>query len=327
VKFRNDLEKVVYEIAKSVCAEAHVEHNRVIEIETAETDEVASFSGPPKKEIDVITAMFSERVQMLISCKKYRTRSEPTDVQEWGAVVQTMNRYSGGTKFVGLIISPSGFTAGCEAWATSHNLGLIPPLKGKDFRFPQSSAVQMSRRVIGAFAKRLNFPHEALFVAPGFYDFVFGLTADFEGRDEAAAGRHGGRYSTLETGWMSSFGELVSTTRNAEIQDVVATNECLGLVLSTGLLFLYFGDRIVFGNCTGFAVPGSRIEPECRKNLDNAPYSFAELRRLVIDQKLTSAADFGTHFEFGLSNDVNLGFYPRMLYAVRTLNPPEEHLL
>ncbi len=327
MKFRNDLEKAVYEIAKNVCAKADVEHNRVIEIETADSPEVASFSGPPKKEIDVITAIFSERVQMLISCKKHKARAQPVDVQEWAAVVQTMNRYSGGTEFVGLIVSPSGFTAGCEPWATSHNLGLIPPLKGKDFSFTEASAVQMSRRVLGAFAKRMAFSRAGLFTPPGFYDFVFGLTVDFEGRDEEAAGRRGGRYSLLETGWMSSFGELVSTAKGAQIKDVIATSECLGLELSDGLLFLYFGDRIVFGSGAGFEPPGHPIEPQCRKNLDDATYSFSELRRLVTGQKIVSAGDFGTHFEFGLGNDVNLGFYPNFLHVLRTLNPPEEHLL
>lgn len=39
-------------------------------------------------------------------------------MQEWAAVIKTMNRYSDGTLYFGLVVSPSGFTNGCEAWAT-----------------------------------------------------------------------------------------------------------------------------------------------------------------------------------------------------------------
>ena len=328
MRFRNDLEEAVYEAAKAVCGKAEVDHNRTIEIEVAETADVASFAGPPKKEVDVIRAEFSASVQILISCKKYSTPAPPADVQEWAAVVTTMNRYSRETRFLGLVVSPSGFGSGCEAWAVSHNLGLIPPLKGKKFKFPQASSIAMCRRVLGALSKRVAFPYGELFAAPGFYDFVFDLTADFEGRERAAAEGKGARYSMLETGWLSSFGELISTTRDAEIREVVATDQCIGLELSRGLLFLYFGDRVAFGNGAGFVIPGREVTPECRKNIDAAPYAFSDLRRLVIGQKLRSAGDFGTYFEFGLSNDVNLGFYPpRMFRVVRTLNPPEKYLL
>jgi hypothetical protein len=129
VRFRNDLEEAVYEAAKAACGKAEIDHNRTIEIEVAETPEVASFTGPPKKEVDVIRAEFSANLQILISCKKYSTPAAPADVQEWAAVVTMMNRYSRETRFLGLVVSPSGFGGGCEAWAVSHNLGLIPPLK------------------------------------------------------------------------------------------------------------------------------------------------------------------------------------------------------
>jgi hypothetical protein len=328
VKFRNQLERAIFEAAENVCgSDATIEHNRVIEIDTADSIEVASFSGPPKKEIDVITAGFAAAVKILISCKQHAGKSQPTDVQEWSAVVGTLNRYAKDTRFLGLVISPSGFTSGCEAWATAHNLGLIPPLKGNDFRFSESSAVQMCRRALGAFARRITFPSGELFTPPGFYDFVFDLIADFEGRERQNTDSHGARYSLLETGWLASFGELVSTLLHAEIQDIIATSKCLGLRLSGDLLFLSMGEKIAFGNGQGFRPPGKRMEPACTKNPSFEPWPFADLFKLVSGRKLRSAADFGTHFEFGLSNDVNLGFYPGMLHVIRTLNPPNKHLL
>jgi hypothetical protein len=135
VNFKNELERRTFEIARRVCGHvAQIEHNKTLRIEIADSPEVASFVGPPKKEVDVVTAGFghSPDVKVLISCKDYRqSKAEPADVQEWAAVVKTMNQYSAGTKFLGLIISPSGFTSGCEPWATSYNLGERYRLLGK----------------------------------------------------------------------------------------------------------------------------------------------------------------------------------------------------
>jgi len=51
-------------------------------------------------------------VKVLISCKEYRqSKAEPADVQEWAAVVRTMNQYATATRYLGLIISPSGSPA------------------------------------------------------------------------------------------------------------------------------------------------------------------------------------------------------------------------
>ena len=76
--------------------------------------------------------------------------------------MKTMNKYSAGTNFLGLIISASGFTSGCEGWATSSNLALIPPLKGKQINFEVPTSLQMIRRVLNALTNRLTFPHEEL---------------------------------------------------------------------------------------------------------------------------------------------------------------------
>ena len=106
-------------------------------------------------------------------------------VQEWGAVVQTMNRYSDDTLYFGLVISPTGFTSGCEAWATSHNVAIVPPLKGRRLAFNQDTVLRMFERTLVALRARVNLRVNDLRTAPAFFDFVYRIVADFEGHQEA----------------------------------------------------------------------------------------------------------------------------------------------
>src|ERR1700683_3785898 len=111
MSFKNELERRCYEIAERALGHGiTIEHNKSIRIETALFPEVASFKGPPAKEIDVLVAELLEqpKVVLLVSCKSLSRRAEPAHVQEWGAVVNTMNRYSNGTLYFGLVISPTG---------------------------------------------------------------------------------------------------------------------------------------------------------------------------------------------------------------------------
>jgi hypothetical protein len=153
MKFKNELEQRCFDIAVRVLGEGvTVEHNKKITIESAIFHEVASFKGPPAKEVDVLAAelLGNPRVVLLVSCKLLGRKAEPAHVQEWCAVVNTMNKYSGGTVYFGLVMSPSGFTSGCEAWATSHNVGLVPPLKGRSLAFNEATIFRMFERVLEA---------------------------------------------------------------------------------------------------------------------------------------------------------------------------------
>ena len=108
MNFKNILEQQCYEIAVDVLGKAvEIEHNKNIEIENALFAEVAAFKGPPTKEIDVIVVgLPSQRdIKLLISCKNFSKRAEPAHVQEWAAVVQTMNKYSKGTLYLGVVAS------------------------------------------------------------------------------------------------------------------------------------------------------------------------------------------------------------------------------
>jgi hypothetical protein len=326
VKFKNDLEKQVYERARRVCEDSvSIEHNKTVQIENTMSPEVASFVGPPKKEIDVITANLAE-LALLISCKDFGgSKAEPAHVQEWVAVVNTMNTYSAGTKYLGMIVSPSGFTSGCEPWASAHNLGLIPPLKGKKLTFTLDSCLQMVERVLKGLDKRLKFPHADFYQPPMFYEFVYKMTESFEGRDQASE-EYGNRYTLIGTGWMSSFSELVRMFKGKTIQSLQTTSAGIYLTFSDGLAFAMLGTHLQFG--PGPAnVQGESIELKCEKNFAGEPCSIDFLKATVIGNYVTSAGDWGDRFEFGLSDDLMLAIEPGRLHVYRTRNPIDNHLL
>lgn len=326
MKFKNDLEQQVYERARRVCGDSvSIEHNKTVQIENAMSPEVASFVGPPKKEIDVITANLAD-LALLVSCKDFGgSKAEPAHVQEWVAVVNTMNTYSAGTKYLGMIVSPSGFTSGCEPWASAHNLGLIPPLKGKKLTFTLDTCLQMVERVLKGFDKRLKFPHTEFYQAPNFYEFVYKMTESFEGRDQASE-EYGMRYTLLGTGWISSFGELVRMFNGKTVQSLQTTSAGIYLTFSDNLDFAMLGSHIQFG--PGPAnVQGKSIELKCEKNFSGNPCSMEFLKTTVIGKQVTSAGDWGDRFEFGLSDDLMLAIEPDRLQVYRTRNPIDQHLL
>lgn len=328
MKFKNDLERRIFEIADRVCGDAaSIEHNKVLRIEIATSPEIASFVGAPKKEVDVITAGFRTNpdLRVLISCKDYRDSAEPADVQEWAAVVKAMNKYSGGSKYLGLLVCPSGFTSGCEPWASTYNLGVIPPLKGKKLRFSATTCDQMFERFLVAFGKRLHFAHEEIFDAPQFYEFVYELTAAFEGREDSAR-QYGERYRLLGKGWVSSFSELVGTFMGKGIQEIAVTTEGINISFSDNLTFRMVGKQIWFGQNDGSA-GGTPVAITCEKNFIGQPCSMEFMKRLILDQKMTSAGDWGDRFEFGLTDDLMLAIEPARLQVYRTRNPVDQNLL
>ena len=327
MKFKNALEQVCYETAVKVCGgTVNVEHNKTITIATAICREVASFAGPPKKEIDVITARLRENpaLDLLISCKQFDDhKAEPAHVQEWSAVVDTMNKYAKDTAYLGMVVCPSGFTKGCEPWATTYNLALIPPLKGNDIVFPPERSIVMFERVLRALKKRLSFPYENILSPPEFYDFAFRLTSDFEGHE--LSDTTGIRYVLTKTAWKSSFGELVSDLMGKEIVDILATANYTGLRFADGTVFRFTGQAIAFG-------PDDQQEkafqtPACKKNLTMDECTFEDMKAYAIGQNIRSAGDFGTYFEFGISNDINIGFHLGAIHVISTKNPPDENKL
>ncbi len=180
MNFKNGLEQRCFEIARRIFgSSARIEHNKRIQIESALFPEVAAFKGPPAKEVDVLVAelLNNPKVMLLVSCKDLSRRAEPAHVQEWSAVVRTMNEYSDGTLYLGLIVSPTGFTAGCEAWATSHNVGLVPPLKGRKLIFSPQTVFRMFERALIALRARVQLKVSDLLIAPAFFEFIYSLVS------------------------------------------------------------------------------------------------------------------------------------------------------
>jgi hypothetical protein len=324
MSFKNDLERRCFEIAeRTLGPSVKIEHNKKIQIESALFPEVAAFKGPPTKEIDVLVAELLDqpKVMLLVSCKLLNRRAEPAHVQEWCAVIQTMNKYSDGGNYFGLVLSPSGFTNGCEAWATSHNVGLVPPLKGRRLVFSENTVLRMFERVLVCLRARVRLQVDDLRDAPAFFEFVYRLVADFEGHQEAAAD---GRYVVAPQEWTSSFGEMYSAITGRTVEDLFAVAGATVIKLADGVVLRFDGIRVVFGQDPRKA-QGIPTTADCRKNIDMEPCTLDLIKSIAVGRSITSAADFGNVVELGLDQQFNLGIHASGFCLVSTENPMDEH--
>ncbi|HEV2547586.1 MAG TPA: hypothetical protein VGU20_09630 [Stellaceae bacterium] len=326
MSFKTPLEEQCFEIARrALGTPVKIEHNRRIQIESALFPAVAAFKGPPAKEVDVIAADLIDqpKVTLLISCKEFSKRAEPAHVQEWAAVVRTMNEYSAGTVYLGLIVSPTGFTAGCEAWATSHNTALIPPLKGRNLVFSGEAVFRMLERALIALRRRALLKVDDLLAPPEFFDFVYSVVSDFEGHEEVA---QEGRYLARPSGWISSFGEMYASLAGHVVEDLAAGTNGTTLWLSGGLGCRFAGARVEFG--TGMQREAEPLRaPQCLKNIEGEPCTFDFVRSTVLGSRVTSAADFGDYLEFGLDERLNLSLHIAGFHLVSTESPIDQHRL
>ncbi len=244
-------------------------------------------------------------------------------MQEWCAVVQAMNKYSDGTRYFGIVVSPTGFTGGCEAWATSHNLGIVPPIKGRSLLFSEDAVLRMFERTLVALRARLRLRFDDLDSAPAFFDFVYRFVADFEGH-EAATAR--GRYFAMPRGWVSSFGEMYSMIGGRVIEDLHAMQDGTLMMLSGGYTLQFDGARVEFGEWSKTATKDSATAL-CRKNLDMEPCTLEFIKSLAVGTAITSAADFGAFVEVGLDGRLNLGLHSSGFHLISTEEPIEDHRL
>jgi hypothetical protein len=327
MKFKNALEQRCYEIAcNAIGPFVRIEHNKRLQIESALFPEVASFKGPPAKEIDVLVAelLESPKITLLVSCKEFVKRAEPAHVQEWAAVVRTMNNYSDGTLYFGMVVSSSGFTSGCEAWATSHNLGLIPPLKGKNLAIAPDTVLRMFERSVIALRKRVRLKSRDLAEAPAFFDFIYSLIADFEGHEEVVQDC---RYYVFPEHWVSSFGEMYSSLAGRRVKDLaVLTDGVVILQLSDNVSCRFTGTSVEFGSAIA---PGDLpvVAAACSKNIEGDPCTLDFVKGVVRGLPITSAADFGDYLEFGLDQRFSLGMHIGGFHLVSTQSPVSKHRL
>jgi hypothetical protein len=327
MSFKNELERRCFEIAVRTLGEAvAIEHNKTIQIETALFPEVASFKGPPTKEVDVLIAQVLDKpkVVLLVSCKLLSRRAEPAHVQEWGAVVQTMNRYSDGTLYFGLVVAPTGFSSGCEPWATLHNLGIVPPLKGRRLAFNEDTVFRMFERTLGALRARVRLRIDDLRTAPAFFDFVYRLVADFEGHQEAEVD---GRYLLLPRGWASSFGEMYHSIAGRKVQDLWVGHGDTVARLSGDVVLQFSPAHVMFGHNPQMQQPTPQLTPQCRKNIEMEPCTLDFVRSIAVGKKITSAGDFRNYLEIGLDQRFNLGLHEVGFHLISTESPIEDHRL
>jgi hypothetical protein len=264
------------------------------------------------------------KVVLLVSCKSLSRRAEPAHVQEWGAVVQTMNRYSDGTLYFGLVISPTGFTSGCEPWATSHNLGIVPPLKGRRLAFDEDTVFRMFERTLVALRARVHLRVDDLTTAPAFFDFVYRLVADFEGHQEAEVD---GRYLLLPRGWASSFGEMYHGIAGRIVQDLWVGQGGTVARLSGDFVLQFGPPHVQFGHDPQMQQPIPQLTSQCRKNIEMEPCTLDFVRSIAVGKQITSAGDFGNYLEVGLDHRFNLGLYEAGFHLLSTESPIEDHRL
>jgi hypothetical protein len=324
--FKNELERRCFEIAQGALGDGvTIEHNKTIQIDSALFPEVASFKGPPAKEVDVLIAnlLTAPRVRLLVSCKQLSRSAEPAHVQEWCAVVETMNRYSDGTLYFGLVLSPTGFTSGCEAWATSHNVAIVPPLKGRRLAFNEDVVLRMFKRVLVALRARVRLRVDDLRAAPAFFDFVFRLGGDFEGHQDAVAD---GRYLLIPQGWASSFGEMYSAIAHRTVENLWAVQGATVIAVSGGIILQFSQGHVQFGHDSRIEQDTSLI-PECHKNIEMEPCTLDFVKSIAIGKSITSAGDFGSYLEVGLDQRFNLGLHQQGFHLISTENPVDENRL
>jgi hypothetical protein len=183
VEFRDSFEKDCYRIADSVVGEdgaIKLEHNLSLSVSFSPKRELITFSGPPKKEIDILSVCLTKfpDVYLLVSCKK--GWSEPKDVQEWGNVLHIFNYYTDDTIYLGAICASTGFMRGCESWAMSNNLALIPPYKGKRLVYPYEIVLIMFKQFLEAYHKVVDKRIKDFVRPSGFYWFSYKLLSEAE---------------------------------------------------------------------------------------------------------------------------------------------------
>lgn len=321
MNFKNDFEESIYLIAHEIFgSKASVEHNKKIKIENGLFYDVASFSGPPQKEIDVISVNLgaAENISLLISCKDFtNSKAEPAHVQEWNSVINTMNKYSMGTKYIGMVICTSGFTSGCESWATSANIALIPSIKGITIEYRKDDIFKMVRRVLIGLNNRLNYPMESELKAPAFYDFCYSLTKNFEGYNTSELSN---RYRLSDKLWMSSFGELVYSLKGKLISNIVSINKEIFLSIDDYYFIYKNNNEIHYGLKKNHFNDSSNELPICKRNFLSEDISFELLKQKVINKRITSAGDFNDYFEFGINEELNLGIFPKNLLNINEFN-------
>ena len=154
MNFKNNFEKKCYESCLKFATKdlIAIQHNKVIQTEKT----IVSFSGNPKKEIDVLTLNLIENVKLFISCKDFENAVPPSAVQELGDVLKVLNENAIVSKYFGLVISSNGFSKGCEAWAKTNNIGIVPLYNGIKNNYSEETIYKMFQRIVHVFIRSIE---------------------------------------------------------------------------------------------------------------------------------------------------------------------------
>lgn len=235
-----------------------------------------------------------------------------------------MNRYSNQTLYLGLVVSPTGFTSGCEAWATSHNIGIVPPLKGRRLDFGEDTVLRMFERTLVALRARVRLQVDDLRTSPAFFDFVYRLVADFEGHQEAEVD---GRYLLLPHGWVASFGEMYQSIAGQAVDDLWTDQGATVVEFSGNVILRLSATHVEFGHSVQIDRPSFPLPSVCSKNIEMNSCMIDFVRSIAVGKSITSAGDFGSYLEVGLDQRFNLGLHERGFHIISTENPIEDHRL
>ncbi|WP_189046130.1 PDDEXK family nuclease [Aliidongia dinghuensis] len=324
MKFRNVFEEEVFSATRKHVPNSIVEHNKIVVVNSPNHPALASFSGPPKKEVDVIVADISD-ITLLISCKEYTKSASPGDVQEWDSVVKAMNQYGGGRRYIGMVVCSAGFSEGCEPWASAANLMLMPPYRPEGDKLDRSKILAMLDRTLGALHKRIKISREGLFDAPNLYDFAFKLTDGFE--ELFRVKQESQRYEVGDFKWVSSFSELVDHIIDKKLICIEPTKGAVIITLDPPYWISIGADK-VHHSPKMIAPSGERENIIFLKNLiASSRCDLAFLQKICKDKIISSACDWGDFFEFGLEGRYNLRISPNTIWIYSTENPPEAHAL
>jgi hypothetical protein len=204
----------------------------------------------------------------------------------------------------------------------SHNVAILPPLKGKRLAFAEETMLRMFERVLVALKKRVRLRFD-LQTAPDFYDFVYRLVQDFEGHQEVVSD---GRYILRPQSWVSSFGEMYSLLGGRTVEDLFGTRGATVMTTTGGIGLRFNGTHVDFGNQADLS-HGDRTNPFCRKNIEMESSTMAFVKSVAVGRTISSAADFGEYIEFSLDQRFNLGLHPNGFHLISTESPIESHRL
>jgi len=182
----------------------------------------------------------------------------------------------------------------------------------------------MFGRVLRALNARVQLQVDDLMTPPAFFDFVFRLSADYEGHQEAITD---GRYFLVPQNWASSFSEMYAAIVGQTVEDILAMQGATAIKFSGNLFLRFDGSRVEVGPDLSKAQGATSTVVQCWKNIEMEKCTIEAIGNVAVGKRISSAGDFATYIEFGLDQQFNLGLHRDGFHLHSTENPIEAHRL